>query len=633
MTKPILKAILFLITALCLLCTLVAGTLTILPEGVRFHDYSREAQKEFFLSRTIRNNIWDVYVEFPHHTPASDTNFRYTIIDENGAVLHDGGNTQHTQTWYEYVWQEGKNSYNELISEEDLAYFDFYEIPEGIKPRLTISGGYALSPVPQGTLYWLEQTCEMIADYRTAFPVVTVIGGIMTILLTVLLCTVAGKRDEAGTVILQGFHRVPADLFLLSIAALGAGAVVLIVLLIDLFWQEGTFLLSAWGVGILCFLLCSLLLWLITSLSVRIKAGGLLRKTLVGRVIQLILGLFRCILELLKKIPTVATVAVCAGFLAGCNILLGVLSHDLAILFFLTLESFVGFFAAVAIALMCRPLQKQAKSLANGNLQEKVNTTLLCGPLKEHGNDLNRIGEGMSAAVREQIKSERTKTELITNVSHDIKTPLTSIINYVDLLGKEEGLSEQAKEYVAIMERQSARLKKLTEDVVEASKASAGTLILEPTPCDVGVLLEQTVGEYAEQTEALGLNVILTAPEQPVTVFADGRRLWRVFDNLMNNICKYALANTRVYLTLTETETEATVVFANISRDRLSVDPSELTERFVRGDQARSEGGSGLGLAIARSLTELQGGRFAVTVDGDLFKITLSLPKNQDISR
>ncbi|MBQ5820944.1 MAG: hypothetical protein IIW31_06880, partial [Clostridia bacterium] len=240
MTKPILKAILFLMTALCLLCTLIAGALTILPEGLRLYDYSEEMQKEIFLSRTIRNNIMDVYVDFPHHTPASDPNFRYTIIDESGAVLHDGGNTQYTQTWYEYVWQEGKHSYNELISEEDLAYFDFYEIPEGTKPRLTISGGYALSPDPQGTLYWLEQSCETIVNYRTAFPAITVIGGLVTVLLTVLLCTVTGKREENGTVILQGFHRVPADLFLLSLVALGAGAVVLIVLLIDLFWQEGT---------------------------------------------------------------------------------------------------------------------------------------------------------------------------------------------------------------------------------------------------------------------------------------------------------------------------------------------------------------------------------------------------------
>ena len=218
------------------------------------------------------------------------------------------------------------------------------------------------------------------------------------------------------------------------------------------------------------------------------------------------------------------------------------------------------------------------------------------------------------------------KTELITNVSHDIKTPLTSIINYTDLLSKEADLTKTATEYIEVLRRQSSRLKKLTEDVLEVSKASSGTLTMEFTPCNLNVLLEQTAGEYEERTAEKRLSVILSLPEKTVNILADGRRLWRVLENLMNNICKYALENTRVYLTLTEEKESAVISFRNISKDPLNIAPKELTERFVRGDPSRNTEGSGLGLAIAQSLTEMQKGTFRIDIDGDLFKTTLTFP-------
>ena len=246
------------------------------------------------------------------------------------------------------------------------------------------------------------------------------------------------------------------------------------------------------------------------------------------------------------------------------------------------------------------------------------------GDFKDFAESLNNINEGLSVAINEKMKSERFKTELITNVSHDIKTPLTSIINYVDLIKKEKPENENIKEFIDVLDRQSSRLKKLIEDLMEASKASTGNLAVNLSVCEAGVLLSQTVGEFDERLNAAGLTPVVGIPEAPVKIMADGRHLWRVFDNLMNNICKYSQNGTRVYLDVSEKDGKAKITFRNISKYELNITGEELTERFVRGDKSRNTEGSGLGLSIARSLTELQGGELKIDIDGDLFKVTLT---------
>ena len=277
-------------------------------------------------------------------------------------------------------------------------------------------------------------------------------------------------------------------------------------------------------------------------------------------------------------------------------------------------------------ALMLRKLQKGGKALAAGDLGYQVDTKRMFWDFKHHGENLNSIGEGMTAAVEQRPKSERMKTELITNVSHDIKTPLTSIINYSDLIEKEPCDNPTITEYAGVLHRQSERLKRLIDDLVEASKASTGNLEILLAPCEVGVMLTQTAGEYEQKLQEKDLVLITNQPEHPVKIMADGRRLWRVFDNLMNNICKYAQRSTRAYLTLEEQNGQAVISFKNISRDPLNLSPDELIERFVQGDTARKSEGNGLGLSIAKSLTELQNGRMELTTDGDLFKVVLSFP-------
>ena len=218
------------------------------------------------------------------------------------------------------------------------------------------------------------------------------------------------------------------------------------------------------------------------------------------------------------------------------------------------------------------------------------------------------------------------KTELITNVSHDLKTPLTSILNYSGLIAAEPCENEKITEYARVLTRQSERLTRLIDDLVEASKASTGNLDVLLAPVEAQVLLGQASGEYTERLAAAGLELVTKMPEEPIRIMADGRRMWRIFDNLMNNVCKYALSGTRVYLSLEKMAESAVITFKNTSRAPLDISEEELLERFVRGDSARSSDGNGLGLSIARSLAELQGGKLRLHIDGDLFKAILVFP-------
>ena len=278
----------------------------------------------------------------------------------------------------------------------------------------------------------------------------------------------------------------------------------------------------------------------------------------------------------------------------------------------------------ISLAILLKRIKQGGEKIAAGDLNYKIDTKYMYGDFKDFANSLNNINEGLSVAINERMKSERFKTELITNVSHDIKTPLTSIINYVDLIKKEEPENENIKEYIDVLDRQSSRLKKLIEDLMEASKASTGNLAVNLSVCEAGVLLSQTVGEFDGRLNSAGLIPVANIPEKPVKIMADGRHLWRVFDNLMNNICKYSQAGTRVYLDISERNGKAQITFKNISKYELNITGEELTERFVRGDKSRNTEGSGLGLSIARSLTELQNGSLEIDIDGDLFKVTLT---------
>lgn len=375
------------------------------------------------------------------------------------------------------------------------------------------------------------------------------------------------------------------------------------------------------------------------SLALRIKLGSWWKNTVVWWILLLAVRVCKKLRHglgvlgsgaaaLLRGIPMVwKTAAVFAGIslLEFLLILMCWWETDVLLVLWL-LEKLVLFGVVLYCAIVLRKLQKGGEALASGDLGYHVDTRRMFWDFRRHGEDLNSIAQGMTRAVDQRMKSERLKTELITNVSHDIKTPLTSIINYADLIGREPCDNEKITEYAGVLLRQSERLKKLIEDLVEASKASTGNLEVLLAPCEAGVLLTQAAGEYEQRLEAANLELVTRQPDHPVTILADGRRLWRVFDNLMSNICKYAQGGTRVYLTLEEQDGQAVISFKNTSRSPLDISADELMERFVRGDASRNTEGNGLGLSIARSLTDLQKGTMDLTVDGDLFKVVLRFP-------
>ena len=264
------------------------------------------------------------------------------------------------------------------------------------------------------------------------------------------------------------------------------------------------------------------------------------------------------------------------------------------------------------------------KKISDGELQYKIKTDTLTGKQKVMAEYINNIGSGLDAAVENSLKKERMQTELITNVSHDLKTPLTSIINYVDLMKRENPTDPKIQEYLRILDEKSQRLKVLTEDVVEASKASTGNIKLEMNDIDFVEMVQQVIGEFEEKFQEKNLTMMVHFTDEPSIIYADGQRMWRVLENVFGNVVKYAMEGTRVYAEISNRNKKVTFSLKNISAQPLNISADELTERFIRGDVARNTEGSGLGLSIAKSLTELQGGEFKLYLDGDLFKVIIT---------
>ncbi|MBD5469880.1 MAG: HAMP domain-containing histidine kinase [Lachnospiraceae bacterium] len=479
-------------------------------------------------------------------------------------------------------------------------------------------------PVPEGSKYQATAIgVELFYKYGNNACVVAIFFAIMILVSFVFLVYACGYRKDKEGIVLTWFDKLPLEVIstavffveLVPICIIGAIATEnsrIIVMNLNIFIPLVT---SA----IIVF--CAIALWYVLGLCVRIKYGKWWRNTICYKacsfVWRAVRKLFDNITLLWKLILFVFIKAVIELFvLAACT-------ADGGLIFLWLIETVLLSAAAFGAALQINELQKAAEKMAGGNLGYKVRTEKMFSICKTHGENLNKIGEGLSKAVDERIKSERFKTELITNVSHDIKTPLTSIINYVDLLEKEELHNEKAEEYLAVLERQSSKLKKLIEDLVEASKASTGNLEVGNELLEAGVFLTQTVGEFEEKLSLVGLELIVQKPEEPLYILADGRHLWRVVDNLMNNICKYAQPSSRVYVNLEKEEEEVVMTFRNISKYQLNINGSELTERFVRGDSSRNTEGHGLGLSIAKSLMDLIGGDMRIVVDGDLFKVIL----------
>ncbi len=486
--------------------------------------------------------------------------------------------------------------------------------------------GYVLETVGENDeVAGMTQLLSYCYAYRNLMLGAMIAFALLALCCFAFLMAAAGHRSGSDE-IQPGFtERLPFDVFTAAVAFIG---VILMQLLIE-FSTAGVNILKVIAFVMVFEAGVALCLWWSLSFARRLKLGNVISSCISVRIILWCWRTFKKLLAFvgdalrgMALIPK-ATLIIFAILFVEFLWMVGFGSGGSFMIFSWFIERAVLVLLTAYVLLCMKKLLKAGEELSQGNLDYRVDTAKMRGPLKEHGEQLNRIGEGMNKAVNERMRSEHFRTELITNVSHDIKTPLTSIINYVDLLEKEEIDNEKAREYLEVLSRQSARLKKLIDDLIEASKASTGNLNVSLERCELGVLIDQCAGEYAEKLKAAGLELVVTKPKEPVTIMADGRHMWRVFDNLLNNVCKYAMAGTRVYINLDKEAGRATVTFRNISAQQLNISGDELMERFVRGDSSRNTEGSGLGLSIARSLVQLQKGELELTVDGDLFKVTL----------
>ena len=477
---------------------------------------------------------------------------------------------------------------------------------------------YLKSPLaPRDSALYVMTWVERLISARYLLIVLAILLLAVCLFLFIFLLCAMGHKEGVDGIYQCWLNKIPLDLFL--------------ALLVLLFFAWATFLSDIWYIDfwyyiLLAFGAAALVLTLVLSVAGRAKAPGFFRNTVIYK-------LFLLIFRTLGRIPMVwrtMLIWVCWCFVDLYFTFSNSYYYDSLLPAFWVISRAVLTIVILYLASSLRLLQKEGQAIADGQTDYKGKPIPRWLPaLKKHEENLQSIQLGIQKAVDEQTRAERMKTELITNVSHDIKTPLTSIVNYVDLLEKEDIQPEKAKEYVDVLNRQSARLKKLTEDLVEASKASSGSLPVHLAPTDVNVLLSQLAGDYMEKLEGAQLEPIFRpAPSQPV-IQADGQLLSRVLGNLFSNICKYAMPGTRVYFESAADENTVSLTFKNISKYELNIPAEELMARFVRGDRSRHTEGSGLGLSIAQSLTELQGGTFRLEIDGDLFKAVVTFPREQ----
>ena len=512
----------------------------------------------------------------------------------------------------------------------------------------------------------------MFAGHGVALMLGMALGLVLFAASAVFLCSVAGRKPDSTEIKAGGFNALPLDLYgggvLASCIALGYLAVEVIRHAQDVTTVLAAMLLLGYGGCVLFVCFCF-------AFAAQVKMGNWhwLRNSIVGRctsvALEIIRGIFhliptlwsfalRIVKDIFKVVSALAVLlwswmkkclTVTGRLLKKCLVLCektlsllpltwqwivvgGVLVLWLLIAItgrnkFWVMPWGLASLATILYGSNCfGRLLEGAKRMRSGDLESKVDDKYLVGCFREFAGELNGLADVAMVAAQNQLKSERMKTELITNVSHDIKTPLTSIINYVDLLEKPH-TPEEAQSYVEVLSRQSQRLKKLIDDLMEMSKASTGNIQVDIGEIDAVEAVTQALGEFADKLTAAGLTPVFHQSEENIMLLADGRLLWRAMSNVLSNAVKYALPGTRLYVDVSATQDKAIISVKNISGAQLNISAEELMERFVRGDSSRNTEGSGLGLNIAKSLMELQKGQLQLLVDGDLFKVTLVFPR------
>ena len=598
--------------------------------SVNYYNHSRQRVRQDYYSKAIFSHLYSI-VEYYEKTPENqifytnpvifyeDTNLAFSVTNKKtGAVVvntYQGGDIIFEDTVALIKAPSGAT----VVTNSKPAEEDYEQL-------LSVTGYIIPADSSTDDLFSADLRVFM-AGYSWRYPLIAIafVSFAALAFLLIYLFFAAGHRPGSDEIRESPVERLPFDVFTIFYLIAAVAAIFIVILIIaNASWNILT-------VSLLTFIaVCAYLVTLLYGLSfaVRIKRGGMRKKLLVYRIgawtVKTLSACFRGIPLIWKTLIALALYGI------ADIIFFSLFGKDIDIsIFYYIVKNLLVAIIILYITASLRKLQKGGEKIASGDLSYQIDPKYLFGAYEKFAHTLNSISDHMSDAVEERIKSERMKTELITNVSHDIKTPLTSIINYVDLLKKEDTSPEKAAEYLNILDHQSQRLKKLICDLVEVSKASTGNIQVNLEECDVCVLLQQAVGEYDEKLRKAGLEIVTHISQPPILLMADGNLLWRVFDNLLGNICKYSLSGTRVYLEASAQDGFCTIHFKNISKSPLGESCEEFLERFVRGDASRNTEGSGLGLSIAQSLLALQGGALTVSSDGDLFKATVRLPLNR----
>ncbi len=608
-------AFIFVIVFLAVSVLSAIGIGLMLQSGIYLTDKSEMKDELFFQSYSIiSGELVDTYI---YGTQADVDNYCWEHLISYVSVKH----VETGDTMIEY----GEVRENDRFDTEYFSYDLNGDGYHSLSERIEVKAQYDFSNealARTNILSFELKLIDMAYTLRYAIFLIFFTSLILTVINFIFLMCSAGRRVNYDGVRAGWGTKVPFDL-MLAVLSLG----VFFVLQMCFEWYCGE-VWQAITLAVVLIATVSAFVGVCMSFAVRIKLGGWWRNTVVHYIIRSVVRAFRLMGRVVMKLPLIWKSALVIAILTAVEFFLLIYNlyegDNIVLLWFFEKLFLVP--SAIYLALCLKKLYDGAKAISEGHSEYQVDTKYMIGELSLHGRHLNRIGEGISIAVEQRMKSERMKTELITNVSHDIKTPLTSIINYSDLITREQTDNENIREYSVVLLRQSERLKRLIDDLVEASKAQTGNLEIVSSQFDLGVFFAQSAGEYQQRFQECGLVPIIKTPDEPVVIMADGRRMWRIFDNLMNNICKYAQKGTRAYMSLECHNEAALIVFKNTSRDQLDISPDELMERFTRGDSSRNTEGNGLGLAIAKSLVELQGGEMDISVDGDLFKVTLRFP-------
>ncbi len=667
----VVKCIAVILFAVFLTTTLLSSACLIF--GIGSGAFTSEAEKKeskedvlqgmlWYPAGKIRSSLRDFAeiedLPFEYYNIYQSENVLYEIHDAEGKVFYSNLNGAEGDIYIhdEVTFSILKEEYKDTEFEESTTFeYDAEEFTDKYYEEKSYSINVYLKEemTAKDSFYYVSELFDYVAEHKTSFTPIAIISAVLSLVLFIFLMCASGHKDGVEEIHISRFDRFPVDV----LSAIYIGLTALLVM--GIFWLLEEFSYywpqyydSSMSAAIpfiagLCIFGITLdfVLFAILSMTtaVRLKTRTYIKSTLIFMVLKFLFNFlkwnwknickicrksFKFTGRVLRKIPLIWKTILIVIVLGFLEIPIYVISHDCDFPLWFIFNIVLGVFA-IFVAIILKQIKKGTEEIAKGNIYKKINTKYMFLDFKDHAENINNINDGIAKAVEERMKSERFKTELITNVSHDIKTPLTSIINYVDLLEKEEINNETAKEYVSVLSRQSARLKKLIEDLLEASKASTGNVNVNLSQFELGILLTQALGEYEERFQKNNLQVVLNKTDEMLLVMADNRHMWRVFDNILNNIAKYAQPNTRVYIDANRKNNIAEISFRNISKDALNISGDELMERFVRGDSSRNTEGSGLGLSIAKSLTEVQKGKLDIQIDGDLFKVRLAFPLSE----